>query len=61
VTTRDAARWSVFGADGVWLGDVDMPPRFFMRRVYTDAVFGIWQNEDGTLSVRGYRVEKPGH
>jgi hypothetical protein len=51
-------KWSVFARDGRWLGDVAVPGRLLLRRVYEDAVYGIWRNEDGTGSIRGYRLVK---
>lgn len=53
-----ATVWSVFGREGQWLGDISVPGRFLLRRVYDDAVYGIWRNEDGTGGVRGYRLAK---
>ena len=53
------AGWSVFDPAGTWLGDVSVPPRFFLKTIYDDAVFGVWQDANGVTTVRSYRLVKP--
>jgi hypothetical protein len=60
VNDSTPAAYTVFDRAGRWLGDVDVPGRFFLRRVYDDMLFGIWQDEDGVASIRGYALIKPG-
>lgn len=60
VEGEEPADWSVFGPSGVWLGTVRVPTRFFLRAVYDDVVFGIWQDDDGVRTVRAYPLIKPG-
>lgn len=41
----DTARWSVFSPEGVWLGNVQMPPGFILHRVTTDRALGFSVSE----------------
>lgn len=50
--------WSVFGADGRWLGDVQMPPRFTPTEVGRDYVLGQQRAAAGQLHVSMYRLTK---
>jgi len=52
--------WSVFDADGVWLGRVRMPGRFLVRDIGSDYVLGVWRDEDGVGHIRQYEIIKPG-
>ncbi|MCY4400730.1 MAG: hypothetical protein OXE96_15530 [Gemmatimonadetes bacterium] len=38
-------RWLVLNADGVWLGSVEVPERFQILDIETDAVLGVWRDE----------------
>jgi hypothetical protein len=46
--------WSVFDADGGWLGDVTMPARFMPTDVGRDYVLGIARDADGVETVVAY-------
>ncbi|MBL0171085.1 MAG: hypothetical protein IPP90_10190 [Gemmatimonadaceae bacterium] len=48
--------WSVFGADGRWLGDVTMPARFSPTEIASDYVLGIARDDDGVQTVVRYRL-----
>lgn len=52
-------RWSVFSDAGRWLGDVTTPPRFDVRFIARDALYGVWRDAHETLHVRGYQLRKP--
>ncbi len=43
--------WSVFGANGVWLGDVKMPARFSPTDIGANYVLGIARDEDDVPTV----------
>lgn len=48
--------WSVFRADGHWLGDVTMPARFTPTEIAADYVLGIARDADGVQTVVRYRL-----
>ncbi|MDH4352300.1 MAG: hypothetical protein OEW56_14220, partial [Gemmatimonadota bacterium] len=39
-TPDEARRWSIFGPEGRWLGDVTTPPRLVVREIGTDYILG---------------------
>jgi hypothetical protein len=51
--------WSVFGRDGVWLGDVTMPAHFLPHDIGGDYVLGVARDGDGVETVVLYRM-RPG-
>jgi len=51
--------WSVFHADGRWLGAVQMPARFTPTDVGADYVLGHLRPLDGAPRVVMYRIVKP--
>jgi hypothetical protein len=48
--------WSVFGADGRWLGDVTMPARFTPTDIGSDFVLGVARDDDGVPTVARYKL-----
>ena len=38
-------RWLVLGADGSWLGTVEVPSGFRIVDIEMDAVLGVWYDE----------------
>lgn len=46
--------WSVFAPDGVWLGEVEVPPSFEITDIGDDYVLGVQRSEFGEQSVRMY-------
>ncbi len=64
----EAGSFSVFDPDGVWLGDVDLPPGLPWLRglrgiafdIGEDWLLGVWTDELGVEQVRRYRIVKPG-
>lgn len=46
-----ASTWSVFGANGVWLGDVKMPARFSPTDIGDNYVLGIARDDDDMPTV----------
>ena len=50
------SRWGVFGADGVYLGDVEVPRRFQVMEVGRGEVLGVWMGELDVPGVRVYAV-----
>lgn len=53
------SRWSVFDAEGRWLGDVAMPARFTPEEIGADYVLGVARGADDVRHVVMYRLEKP--
>jgi hypothetical protein len=53
---RGATDWSVFGEDGVWLGDVRMPANFHALEIGDDYVLGRFTGELGQESIRTYAL-----
>ncbi|MXX55125.1 MAG: hypothetical protein F4Z44_04985, partial [Gemmatimonadetes bacterium] len=37
--------WLVFGADGSWLGSVQMPENLLVREIGVDEILGVWTSE----------------
>jgi len=64
----DQGQFSVFDADGVWLGRVALPPglpwlrghnlRYPILEIGRDYVLGVWVDDLGVEQVRLYRIEK---
>lgn len=57
-TTKTPLRWSVFGADGIWLSDIVLPARFTPFEMGADYVVGVSLNEDDVERVTLYRVRR---
>lgn len=55
-----ASTWSVFGANGVWLGDVKLPARFSPTDIGTNYVLGIARDEDGVPTVVRFTLTTTG-
>ncbi len=55
--TRNAR--TVFGSDGIWLGSLELPPRFTPHHIGRDFVLGVWRDELDVESVRLYELVKP--
>jgi hypothetical protein len=53
------SRWSVFDADGRWLGEVAMPPRFIPLEIGADYVLGRSREPDDAPRAVMYRLDKP--
>lgn len=51
--------WSVFDADGRWLGEVAMPPRFIPHEIGADYVLGRSREADNVTRAVMYRLDKP--
>ena len=51
-------RWSIFGEDGVWLGDVEAPRRLRIIDSRDDLVLGVWQEEGGAPYVQVHRLRQ---
>lgn len=52
-------RWSVFGRDGTWLGDLDAPPDFRILDVRDGLVLGVHQEEGEAPRVQVHRLTTP--
>ena len=60
-TPEDPDRvWSVFAADGRWLGEVRVPGPLRITDIGRDYVVGVWRDRDGTQTIRRYPLVKPG-
>ncbi len=52
--------WSVFDADGVWLGVVTLPSGFTPMDIGSDYVLGVWRDDLDVEHVQLYDLIKPG-
>jgi hypothetical protein len=50
--------WTLIGANGRWLGDITVPPRFRPTAAGRDWVLGVMRNEDGSARVRLYPLKE---
>jgi hypothetical protein len=55
-----ATTWRVFGADGAWLGSVQVPDQFKVYQVGDDWILGVWRDDLGVERVRIYSLLKEG-
>jgi len=51
-------RWSVFRPDGVWLGNVETPPGFILRKVTVNRALGFRINDLGVKEIDVYRLDR---
>lgn len=51
-------RWSVFRPDGVWLGNVETPPGFILRRVTVNRALGFRVSDLGVKEIDVYRLRR---
>ncbi len=52
-------RWSIFAADGSWLGDVVVPPQLRVLDSRDDLVLGVWQDDGEAPFVHVHRLRRP--
>lgn len=52
------SRWTIIGADGAWLGTVEMPPRFRPLEIGADYVLGHWTDEVDVEHIRRFELVK---
>lgn len=57
--TTGPSNWTVFDANGRWLGSVRMPVQFMPAEVGRDYVLGQLRDADGLLQLAMYRIIKP--
>ena len=50
--------FEVFDAEGVWLGAVQMPPRFTPTQISSEYAIGKWKDPDDVQHVRVYRLTR---
>ena len=55
---QDVEVFEVFDADGVWLGAVQMPPRFTPTQMSPEYAIGTWADLDDAQHVRVYRLTR---
>lgn len=53
-----ASRWTIFDRRGVAIGAVDLPDRFRLLEAATEDVVGTWEDGDGVLHVRAYKLQR---
>ncbi|MGH7459691.1 MAG: 6-bladed beta-propeller [Longimicrobiales bacterium] len=53
------SRWSIFDAQGQFLGELEMPASFRVSTITKDQVLGFWQDEFDVKHVRVYGLIKP--
>jgi len=51
-----ATAWDVFGPDGAWLGEAQLPAGFVVYQVLGDRVAGVWFDADGVEYVQALRL-----
>lgn len=51
-------RFAVVDSSGRFLGRVTMPAKFQPGYIGTDAVYGVWKDEDDVEHIRGYPLRK---
>jgi hypothetical protein len=56
----EPAHASVFDPQGRWLGDVAIPPAFYVHDIGEDYFLGTMNDADGVQYVRMYALRKPG-
>jgi len=54
-----ARQWSIFAADGVWLGDLEVPPGWFVLDCRDDQVLVARHDEDDVPHVQVHRIVRP--
>lgn len=57
---EEQPRWSVFGADGRWLGEVATPAGLRIHEIGAGYVLGVWTDEVGIEYLRLYELLKGG-
>jgi len=50
--------WTVFGADGAWLGSVATPAGLRIDEIGADYVLGVWRQAHGGERVRSYPLSR---
>ncbi len=58
-TSSAPSRWTVFGADGRWLGEVQMPAQFKPLELGADYVLGQLRDATGVPQLVMYRLVRP--
>ena len=53
-------RWTVFGAEGRWLGVVRMPDGLRLSQVARGRVYGVHRDDLGVATARVHRIERGG-
>jgi len=56
---RLSNRWSIFAADGVWLGDLEVPPGWWVLDCRDDLVLVARHDEDDVPHVQVHRMVRP--
>jgi hypothetical protein len=54
-----ANEWTVFSAEGIWLGSVTLPDRLEPSQIGRDFVLGRWEDDVGLVRVRRHTLVKP--
>jgi hypothetical protein len=58
---EEAPVWQVLDTQGVWLGEVAMPPGGRISEIGEDYVLGVWKDEMDVERIRLYGLVKPGN
>jgi hypothetical protein len=58
IALDSTGEWTVFDADGRWLGTVRIPPRLRPFEIGRDYILGVWRDELDVQSVRRYPLLK---
>jgi hypothetical protein len=56
---HETRQWTVFDADGSWLGEVEMPAELIVKQIGRDYVLGLWRDTLNVEYVRVHSLEKP--
>jgi len=55
---HSSGAWHVFDGGGVWQGEVETPPDFWLRDILDDRIAGVWRDPVGVEYVRMYGLWK---
>jgi len=53
-----AEHWLVLGADGSWLGSVEMPENLLVREIGVDEILGVWTSELDVQHPQVWRLRR---
>jgi len=55
-----STEWTVFSAEGVFLGTISLPERFTVLEIGSEEILGVWKDEMDVEFIRAYSIEKRG-
>lgn len=55
---RGPTQWSVFSAEGIWLGNVETPADFILRKITRDRILGFVIDEFDVKEIHVYSLDR---